>query len=98
MNSTILRSSKKLIFLGFFFSYFALFSYNTPVIFLWWRLFLKSDKEPEYKPTCKNHPASVFLKYSKTSYYISGNNFIAAQSFNEILLYLSPVFKKIDFY
>jgi len=30
--------------------------------------------------------------------YISMNNLLAAQSFNEILLYLSPVLKKVYFY
>jgi hypothetical protein len=46
-----------------------------------------------------NHlSALAFLKYSISIDYISTNNFPAGRSFNENLLYLSPVLKKVYFY
>jgi hypothetical protein len=39
-----------------------------------------------------------FLNYSYTRDYRTNNNLMAGQSFNENLLYLSPVLKKENFY
>gem|GEM_PF-5518268 len=41
---------------------------------------------------------SVLYPSSDTIYYRTNNNLMAGQSFNENLLYLSPVLKKVNFY
>jgi hypothetical protein len=60
-----------------------------------------SEKEQKKlgKVKTSTHPeVSDFLNYSITNDYRTVNNLLSGQSFNENLLYLSPVLKKEYFY